>query len=399
MLDFGLFLASEPTAQLLVKSSGSPSGYGSCCLSAQELGDLWDVPILLLDSLTGTEVTGLMKGICQSPPSKLLHTGADLLLTARFRGGFGVSGSKGSSGDLPGPCPLTDDELGLCPLPAGGVEALGPEELAQGLAQELDHELAQGLVLPQDSPEDAVIKGDHQKADNAAVPDHLWLRAFAIRYGDTAYSVRHLEALNLPPTSQVGFLGEPKPPAGWRGGLPGLCLFTLRHWQLRVTRDYVSWQWANIPIVGCGKGMGPLVQYHWERRSGVESPVYEWASCQDRVLSGRRLYKSEWTSMQASMEGAALVEAGYDAIHRCADASWFEWCKGSAPLFWNGGPEYQHEVRDGQPHFMMGTPGEPFLRKQSMAKDPLKHKLMRNKVVQVRRRGYIKPGEVTSGTH
>ena len=198
------------------------------------------------------------------------------------------------------------------------------------MAQELDHKLAQGLVLPQDSPEDAVIKGDHQKANNAAVPDHLWLRAFAMGYGDTAYSVHHLEVLNLPPTSQAGFLGEPKPPAGWREALPGLRLFALRHWRLRVTRDYISWGRANVPIVGCGKGM---VQYHWERRSGAESPVYEWASCQDSVLSGRRLYTSEWTSMQASTEGAAMVEAGYDAIHHCGDVSWFEWCKGSAPLF------------------------------------------------------------------
>ena len=76
-----------------------------------------------------------------------------------------------------------------------------------------------------------------------------------------------------------------------------------------------------------------LVQYHWERRSGAESQIYEWASCQDSVLSGRRLYKSEWMSMQASTEGAATVEAGYDAIHCCADVSWFERCKGSAPLF------------------------------------------------------------------
>ena len=87
MLDFGLFPASEPAAQVLVKLSGSPSGYGSRRLSARELRDLWDVPILLLDSMSDVEVTGLMEGICQSPPSKLLHTGADLLLTAGFRGG------------------------------------------------------------------------------------------------------------------------------------------------------------------------------------------------------------------------------------------------------------------------------------------------------------------------
>ena len=137
-----------------------------------------------------------------------------------------------------------------------------------------------------------------------------------------------------------------------------------------MTQDYISWRWANVPLVGWGKGTGPLVQYHWERRSGAESPVYEWVSCQDSGLSGKRLHKSEWTSMRASMEGAATVEAGYDAIQRCADASWFEWCKGLAPLFWNWGREYQREVREGQPHFMLGTPGEAFLRKQSKAKEP-----------------------------
>jgi hypothetical protein len=93
------------------------------------------------------------------------------------------------------------------------------------------------------------------------------------------------------------------------------------------------------------------------------------------------------------------VEAGFDAIHRCADATWFEWSKGSALLFWNWGPEYQREVRDGQPHFMTDSAGTPFLRKQSKARDPHKHKLMRAKVVQVRQRGYIKPGRVVSGTH
>ena len=382
VLDFGLFPASEPAAQVLVESSGSPSGYGSCILSARELGGLWDVPILLLDSLSDAEVTGLMEGICRSPPSKLLHTGADLLLTARFRGGFD---SEGQGGLLPGPCPLTDDELGLCPLPDEGTGTLSSE--------------TQGLSWLSESPDDEVIKGDHQKADNAAVPDHLWLRAFAMGYGDPANTARHLEALNLPPTtSRTGSLGAPSPPAGWRGALPSLRLFALRHWRSQVTRDYISWRRINVPIRVCDKGPC-LVQYHWEPRAGGgKSPVYAWASNQG-VLSGQRIYKADWTAMRASTEGKATVEAGHDAIHRCADASWFEWSKGSAPLFWNWGPEYQREVRDGQPHFMTGTPEVPFLRKQAKAKDPLKHKLMREKVVQVRRRGYITPGKVASGTH
>ena len=391
VLDFGLFPAFEPTARVLVESSGSPSGYGSRCLSARELGDLWDVPILLLDSLSDAAVTELMEGICHSPPSKLLHTGADLLLTASFRGGLEGDGRPGASASAdsadsalqPGPRPLTDAELGLCT----GALSRSPEDLVEGLGQRPE------------TPDTEVIKGDHQKADNAAVPDHLWLRAFALGYGDPAHPARHLEALNLPPTSAVGFLDNPRPPNGWRGALPGLRLFGLRHWRSRVTRDYISWRRANVPIGVCDKGKGPLVQCHWEQRAGgAESPAYTWASNQGSA-TGRRLYKAGWTAMRSTAEGKATVEAGHDAIHRCADASWFEWCKGSAPLFWNWGLEYQREVRDGQPHFMMGTPGEPFLRKQAKAKDPLKHELMRDKVVQVRRRGYIKPGEVTSGTH
>ena len=156
-----------------------------------------------------------MEGICQSPPSKLLHIGMDLLLMAGLRGGFDRD-KRGLDREvlLPGPRPLTDDKLGLCPLPDEGTGTSSSE--------------TQGLNWLPESPDDEVIKGDHQKADNAAVPDHLWLRAFAMGNRAPAYTARHLEALNLPPTtSRVGFLEEPRPPAGWRGGLPGLRLFAL----------------------------------------------------------------------------------------------------------------------------------------------------------------------------
>ncbi len=56
-----------------------------------------------------------------------------------------------------------------------------------------------------------VIKGDSQKADNASVPDHLWLRVFFIGYGDAACAARHRDALNLP-TGGVGLLGASEPP-------------------------------------------------------------------------------------------------------------------------------------------------------------------------------------------
>ncbi len=108
VLDFGLFPASDPEARVLLESSPSPSGYGSRSLSsARELGDLWDVPILFLDSLLDLEVTGLMANICKSPSLKLLHTGADLLLTSAFRGGLEEREAQegGTAGPVPGSCP------------------------------------------------------------------------------------------------------------------------------------------------------------------------------------------------------------------------------------------------------------------------------------------------------
>ncbi len=103
--------------------------------------------------------------------------------------------------------------------------------------------------------------------------------------------------------------------------------------------------------------------------------------------------------MRASADGKATVEAGLDTIYRCADATWFEWPKGLALLFWNRAQEYQSKVRDRQPHFMMGNLETPFFRKQTKARDPGQHELMQAKVVQVQQRGYIKNGVVASGTH
>jgi hypothetical protein len=56
VLDFGLFSASDPSARVIVETLSSPSGYESRQLTARELGNLWDIPILFLDSLPASEV-------------------------------------------------------------------------------------------------------------------------------------------------------------------------------------------------------------------------------------------------------------------------------------------------------------------------------------------------------
>ena len=63
---------------------------------------------------------------------------------------------------------------------------------------------------------------------------------------------------------------------------------------------------------------------------GEVCPMCEWAA------KGRLSYNKLWVLLRRSEEGAATVEASYDAIRWCANASWFEWLDGSAPLFWTG---------------------------------------------------------------
>ena len=165
---------------------------------------------------------------------------------------------QGHKGSLPGLHPLLDTDLGLAPA----------AKRLQSTATELDALAEEEYVVTE-----AVIKGDSQKADNAAVPDHLWLRAFVLSYGGSGHSARHLRALGQM-GGLVGFLGDPTPPRGWRGALPGLRIFALRYWRSRVTRGYVAWRRTNVPLPAGEQ----LVRYCWELRVGGAHLVYEWVA-------------------------------------------------------------------------------------------------------------------------
>ncbi len=121
--------------------------------------------------------------------------------------------------------------------------------------------------------------------------------------------------------------------------------------------------------------------------------AYEWTS------KGGNAYHAQWSLLRGMEDDLASIEAGHDDVCQSSTASWFEWLEGSAPLFWNWPNRYQREVRDGQPHFMTGIPGPPFLQAQSKHKDPAKHELIKAKVVKVCKLDCIRPGEVISGTH
>ena len=69
---WGLFPASVLSALVLVSASGSPSGWGIRCLSVLELAALWDVPILVSDSLSDLSDVNIFKGFWASAPGKVL---------------------------------------------------------------------------------------------------------------------------------------------------------------------------------------------------------------------------------------------------------------------------------------------------------------------------------------
>jgi hypothetical protein len=84
----GLFPASDSSARVLVPATSSPLGLGSWVLSLLVLGGLWDIPILVMDSLVGPASEDIFRAIFDTPPTKSLIIGADSLLTMLFLGGL-----------------------------------------------------------------------------------------------------------------------------------------------------------------------------------------------------------------------------------------------------------------------------------------------------------------------
>jgi hypothetical protein len=105
-------------------------------------------------------------------PLRGLDSGANFLLTLSCRGGFrGIHGAKR---------PLAISDLGPQPW--------------------TDSELEPATTLPTAHNNDAIMlevrEGNSQKADDASVPDQLWLHPFATGYGDPSCMARHSTVLN-----------------------------------------------------------------------------------------------------------------------------------------------------------------------------------------------------------
>ncbi len=141
---------------------------------------------------------------------------------------------------------------------------------------------------------------------------------------------------------------------------------------------------------GCTPGQ--MVQCAIGMRGNKAWTTFTWSK------KGQAAYEVQWLFIWSTPDGLATVRAGHDALRCSANASWFEWRNGLALFFWNWGAPYQRGLQDGQPHYVTG-PFPLFMQLQKGHKDPAKHEIMRAKVVQVCKQGYILPGKVVGGTH
>ncbi len=272
--DWGLFPASD------LKCSSSPSGYGLRCLTGAELGGLWDMPISVLDVLPPQGADTLLRAIYRMAPTEILFAGADFLQTLSFRGGLGGLRLGVPNLEL-GPCPLTNAELGLS---LGQAHSLAPFSLVE------------------------VLKGDSQKANNAAVPDQLWLHAFMVGYGNPCCLAWHCLALGLGEEGLAGGMSKDGPPPGWQASMTGFCLFGICVWRRRVFQGYLRWRRSNVPWQSNLLAPAQMVRCRMGMAFGGVNAVYEWPA------KGRLSYNKQWALLRGLEEGLATVEAGLDAI-------------------------------------------------------------------------------------
>jgi hypothetical protein len=162
-------------------------------------------------------------------------------------------------------------------------------------------------------------------------------------------------------------------------------LLLARKFKLGVTRSYLAHLRSEYPQLE-GRSERPMVVWNGEG--------YAWRSMGNNVV-GRKEYSGWWNSFWAI--AAADKFAGYDAVWRAADSTWWDWDWGSAPFYWRWPAEYRKVIRDGLPIWFTGTKPR-WRRAQNAERNEATRASVIKKLSKVRKRKYISPGTVTSLT-
>jgi hypothetical protein len=375
-------------------------------LTTLEVAGLWDVPILLAESLSkrrGQDGLNVLEELCEGHPSKVLYRAGDYLLSNYVRGGFGVNVLAKKQGPAP-------TELVRIHLAQAEAARLAAEE------ERLQSEILNVAVPPNRLELDGganLVKQEGQKADAAPVHTLLWdsmfLRSGYVERKKTGHlTLKKLEELWVNPTEMVIV----KPTEDVRDA-------KFSDTQLECELVLPRWRWALFKIraavlrwcrrrlqrsaLAFTKGLGvrsghprKLASSYVEASKSAEGkfvPPFHWRG--ERVTPpgvirpGKRDYQAFWKEERNRSEGTTRsLLVAKDCVRRAADAVWWEWSAGSTLNFWNWSSAWFYWARDGQEHFVVGELPTS-IRRQSAAKDKNMMKRMISKVNKVRQKGYI----------
>jgi hypothetical protein len=107
-----------------------------------------------------------------------------------------------------------------------------------------------------------------------------------------------------------------------------------RKCRLGVTRSFFTHLKIEHPELQASDRVEVRAHLEWVVAAGRFQWKYRW-----RPRFGRSTYKAWWNGFWENTQ--ADKEPGRDAIWRIAEASWWEWDAGSAPIYWRWPPEYQ----------------------------------------------------------
>ena len=88
------------------------------------------------------------------------------------------------------------------------------------------------------------------------------------------------------------------------------------------------------------------------------------------------------------------MEVERDALERAGNTSWWEWLDGSTPFFWRWPKHYQKQIRDSLNIWMDKYILPNYSRGQKDERNPMVRTRMRQKLMVVRNRRYIRKGRV-----
>ena len=170
----------------------------------------------------------------------------------------------------------------------------------------------------------------------------------------------------------------------------------LRGWKVVLTKEFCNWlisrrmRWTAPSCYVKGE---PKPYTH--RRLGkpdvsASYQTYEWAE------GGREDYRRWWKWREAKQSKS--LEVGRDALARAGMTSWWEWLDGSTPFFWRWPKHYQKTIRDGLKIWMDKDKLPSYTEKQRPERDVMVRTRMRQKLMLVRNRRYIRRGRVDSLT-